>query len=54
MKHTIKPLGNTLDLYLMEIKKAGRTQIHQDDDRATITSSTIIKSKRKKKGKKNG
>ena len=36
-----------------DIKKAGRTQMHQDDDRATITSSTNIKSKHKKKGKKN-
>ena len=26
MKHTIKPLGNTLDLYLMEIKKVDELQ----------------------------
>ena len=47
-------LKDGVDVSYPEIKKAGRTQTHQDDDRATITSSTIIKSKQKKKGKKNG
>ena len=47
-------VSHTVDVSYPDIKKAGRTQIHQDDDRATITSSAIIKSKHKKKGKKNG
>ena len=47
-------LKDGVDVSYPDIKKAGRTQIHQDDDRETITSSTIIKSKVKKKGKKNG
>ena len=47
-------LKDGVDVSYPDIKKAGRTQIHQDDDRETITSSTIIKPKRKKKGKKNG
>ena len=34
------------------IKKTGRTQMHQEDERATITSSTNIKPNTKKKGKK--
>ena len=42
-----------VDVSYQDIKKAGRTQTHQDDDRATITSSTIIKSKHEKKGNKN-
>lgn len=46
-------LKDGVDVSYPDIKKAGRTQIHQEDDRATITSSTIIKSKHKKKGKKN-
>ena len=46
-------LKDGVDVSYPDIKKAGRTQMHQDNDRATITSSTIIKSKRKKKGKKN-
>ena len=47
-------LKNGVDVSYPEIKKAGRTQMHQEDDRATITSGTNIKSKRLKKGKKNG
>ena len=47
-------LKNGVDVSYPEIKKAGRTQMHQDDDRATITSSTTIKPKRRKKGKING
>ena len=47
-------LKDGVDVSYPDIKKAGRTQIHQENDRATITSSTIIKSKHKKKGKKNG
>ena len=47
-------LKDGIDVSYPDIKKAGRTQIHHDDDRATITSSTIIKSKCKNKGKKNG
>lgn len=47
-------VSHTVDVSYPDIKKAGRTQIHQSDDRATITSSTIIKSTHKKKGKKNG
>ena len=47
-------LKDGVDVSYPDIKKAGRTQIHQDDDRETITSSTIIKPKHKKKGKKNG
>ena len=46
-------LKDGVDVSYPDIKKAGRTQMHQDDDRATITSSTNIKSKHKKKGKKN-
>ena len=33
----------------MSIKKAGRTQIHHDDERATISSGTIIKTMNRKK-----
>ncbi len=47
-------LKNGVDVSYPDIKKAGRTQVHQEDDRATITSITIIKPKLKKKGKKNG
>ena len=47
-------LKNGVDVSYPDIKKAGRTQMNHNDDRATITSSKIIKSKRKKKGKKNG
>ena len=43
-----------IDATYSDIKKAGRTQIHLYDDRATIATSAIIKPKRKKKGKKNG
>ena len=46
-------LKDGVDVSYPDIKKAGRTQMHQDDNRATTTSSTIIKSKHKKKGKKN-
>ena len=46
-------LKDGVDVSYPDIKKSGRTQTHQEDDRATITSGTIIKSKRKKKGKKN-
>ena len=34
-----------------DIKKAGRTQIHQSNDCATITSGTTIKTKTTKEGK---
>lgn len=47
-------LKNGIDVSYPNIKKAGRTQNHQEDERATITSSKNIKSKRKKKGKQNG
>lgn len=47
-------LKNGIDVSYSNIKKAGRTQNHQEDERATITSSKNIKSKRKKKGKQNG
>ena len=47
-------LKDVVDVSYPDIKKAGRTQIHQGDNRATITSGTINKPKRKKKGKKNG
>ena len=47
-------LKNGVDISYPSIKKAGRTQMHQVDDRAAITSSTNIKSKVRKKGKKNG
>lgn len=47
-------LKNGVDISYPDIKKAGRTQMHRDDERATITSSTIIKSKQNNKGKKNG
>ena len=46
-------LKNGIDVSYPNIKKAGRTQNHQEDERATITSSKNIKSKRKKKGKQN-
>ena len=46
-------LKDGVDVSYPDIKKAGRTQIHQDD-RAAITSSTTIKPKCKKKGKQNG
>ena len=45
-------LKKGVDVTYPNIKKAGRTQIHHQDDRATITSSKIIKSKSNKKGKK--
>ena len=47
-------LKNGVDISYPSIKKAGRTQMHQVDDRAAITSSTNIKSKVRKKSKKNG
>ena len=45
-------LKNGIDVSYPNIKKAGRTQTHLDDDRATITSSTNIKSKCTTKDKK--
>lgn len=45
-------LKRGVDVSFPNIKKTGRTQIHQDDDRATITSSTTIKPKKTKKHKK--
>ena len=47
-------LKNGVDVSYPDIKKAGRTQIYQEDNRATISSSINIKPKRKKKGKQNG
>ena len=40
-----------VDIDYPEIKKAGRTQIHHTDDRATVTSSKIIKTSNGKKRK---
>ena len=45
-------LKNGIDVSYPDIKKAGRTQIHQDGDRATIASSKTIKTKTTEKGKK--
>ena len=45
-------LKNGVDVSFPDIKKAGRTQTHQQDGRATITSSTNIKTNRKSKDKK--
>ena len=45
-------LKNGVDVSYPEIKKAGRTQKHHEDDRATITSSTHIKTNSRKKSKK--
>ena len=45
-------LKNGADVSYPGIKKAGRTQIHRDDDRATITSSKNIKPNTMIKGKK--
>ena len=45
-------LKNGVDVSYPDIKKAGRTQIHQDGDRATIASSKTIKTKTTEKGKK--
>ena len=46
-------LKNGIDVSYPEIKKAGRTQKHREDDRATITSSTHIKTNKKVNRKKN-
>lgn len=42
------------DISYSDIKKAGSTQSHHNDGRANIATSTVIKSKKKTKGKKNG
>ena len=44
-------LKDGVDVSYPDIKKAGRTQISKCDDRATISSSKIIKPKKKRKGK---
>ena len=41
-----------VDISFPEIKKAGRTQNHHEDGRATISSGKNIKAKEKNKGKK--
>ena len=40
-----------MDISFPEIKKAGRTQNHHNDERATISSDTTIKTKKNKKSK---
>ena len=45
-------LKNGVNVDFPFIKKTGRTQIHQFDERATITSSTNIKTKKKNNDKK--
>ena len=45
-------LKNGVDVSYPFIKKTGRTQVHSSDDRATITSGVVIKSKNKSKNKK--
>ncbi len=45
-------LKDGIDVSYSFIKKTGRTQIHHNDERATITSSKPIKTNRNKKGKK--
>ena len=44
-------LKDGVDVSYPDIKKAGRTQIHQSNDRATITSGITIKTKTTKEGK---
>ena len=44
-------LKHKADVSYPDIKKAGRTQNHLDDERATISSDKTIKSKKNKKGK---
>ena len=46
-------LKNGVDVSYPGIKKAGRTQNHLEDERATISSSNLIKSKPLKKGNNN-
>ena len=46
-------LKNGMDVSYPDIKKAGRTQTHSGNSRATITSSKPIKSKTEEKRKKN-
>ena len=44
-------LKKDADVRYLGIKKAGRTQMHQQDERATITSDKTIKTKTMKKSK---
>ena len=44
-------LKHKADVSYPDIKKAGRTQNHLDDERATISSDKTIKSKKNKKSK---
>ena len=45
-------LRKGVDISYSDIKKAGSTQLHHQDERANIATSTVIKSKKNSKHKK--